>query len=486
MMSRDTWLGLYLVGVLAAASTAACSDGDKTPSSTGGSGNEGGSSSEGGAGGAGSTVTLGAELNVVPDSPATGADGSSSHPFPTIYAALDAIAGAPAWDGTIVMHEGTHLLPTEVVLPKNAYLKLLAGTTVASGPGISIHAQRDVTSLGTEEKPVTFTWSEVGSHWGSLTNFEPTSQDNVFEYTIFEHGHEADFNGIGMRGALSLNKAKARVSYCTFRENEGDDGLNMKASSTLVEFSLFENNASDAVDADGVARPEIAHSIMRNNVNDGVDLGEGTTAYVHDNFIYKSGDKGVSNGDGAAATIEHNLIVECSYGIGIKDDADPTIVNNTLYGNVFGLRIYHHVDGFGGGKGRFINGVIWNSTMLDLSFEEGTTVIEHSCIGNLLDADGNDALDGDGNLIADAPGMLTSGAGCDDPLFADPDTFDFHLLSAAGRWDPEAKAWVKDAETSPLIDAGDPTQDVADEPAPNGGRIDIGRYGGTDEASKSP
>ena len=45
--------------------------------------------------------------------------------------------------------------------------------------------------------------------------------------------------------------------------------------------------------------------------------------------------------------------------------------------------------------------------------------------------------------------------------------------------------WVQDEVTSPCIDAGDPTTAVGPEPFPNGGRISMGAYGGTAEASKS-
>jgi hypothetical protein len=89
-----------------------------------------------------------------------------------------------------------------------------------------------------------------------------------------------------------------------------------------------------------------------------------------------------------------------------------------------------------------------------------------------------------------------------DPLFADPgywdpngtpddpnDDFfvegDYHLKSQAGRWDPNSQSWVQDDVTSPCIDAGDPNSPIGDEPFPNGGRINMGAYGGTAEASKS-
>jgi hypothetical protein len=62
---------------------------------------------------------------------------------------------------------------------------------------------------------------------------------------------------------------------------------------------------------------------------------------------------------------------------------------------------------------------------------------------------------------------------------------DYHLKSQAGRWDPNSQNWVRDDVTSPCIDAGDPNSPVGLEPFPNGGRINIGAYGGTIEASKS-
>jgi hypothetical protein len=63
---------------------------------------------------------------------------------------------------------------------------------------------------------------------------------------------------------------------------------------------------------------------------------------------------------------------------------------------------------------------------------------------------------------------------------------DYHLQSQIGRWDPEAQMWARDNATSPCIDHGDRAGTVGREPDPNGGVINMGVYGGTGEASKSP
>jgi hypothetical protein len=62
---------------------------------------------------------------------------------------------------------------------------------------------------------------------------------------------------------------------------------------------------------------------------------------------------------------------------------------------------------------------------------------------------------------------------------------DYHLKSQAGRWDTVNTRWVVDEVTSPCIDAGDPMSPIGLEPFPNGGRINMGAYGGTAEASLS-
>jgi len=63
---------------------------------------------------------------------------------------------------------------------------------------------------------------------------------------------------------------------------------------------------------------------------------------------------------------------------------------------------------------------------------------------------------------------------------------DDHLRSQAGRYDPQTGSWVADTLTSRCIDAGYPDSEIGEEPNPNGGRINMGAYGGTAEASKSP
>ena len=65
----------------------------------------------------------------------------------------------------------------------------------------------------------------------------------------------------------------------------------------------------------------------------------------------------------------------------------------------------------------------------------------------------------------------------------DPWKIDYHLKSEYGRWN--GSSWVNDTETSPCLDGGFLSSEYSNEPSPNGGRVNIGVYGNTVEASKS-
>lgn len=70
-----------------------------------------------------------------------------------------------------------------------------------------------------------------------------------------------------------------------------------------------------------------------------------------------------------------------------------------------------------------------------------------------------------------------------DPLFVSSANGDYHLRSQNGSW--HDGQWTDDTSTSPCIDAGKPSSNFSLEPTPNGGRINLGAYGGTSQASRS-
>jgi predicted outer membrane repeat protein len=133
-----------------------------------------------------------------------------------------------------------------------------------------------------------------------------------------------------------------------------------------------------------------------------------------------------------------------------------------------------------------VNCILWDGSRSVLNSDGSTVVITYSSVQCGWPGEGN---------IDDDPCFANPGYWADpnDPNIPgdpnDPNAVwiegDYHLKSQAGRWDPKTKTWIKDDVTSLCIDAGDPMSPIIYESFPNGGRINMGAYGGTVEASKS-
>jgi len=180
-----------------------------------------------------------------------------------------------------------------------------------------------------------------------------------------------------------------------------------------------------------------------------------------------------------STTIPPGVIVERSVDSGggmYNYHSNPTLANCTFSGNSsrYGGGIYNYDSHL-----IVTNCILWNSGN-EIHNYASTVIITYSNIQG--------GFPGEGNIDAD-PLFLGYWHGNDTPDDSSDDYWvngDYHLKSQAGRYDPNAQTWVIDDVTSPCIDAGDPNSPVALEPFPNGGIINMGAYGGTSEASKSP
>jgi parallel beta-helix repeat protein len=172
--------------------------------------------------------------------------------------------------------------------------------------------------------------------------------------------------------------------------------------------------------------------------------------------LWNPGDFAVSfyYGEGPDSILKNFIIKDSFMSIFIAGSS-PTLSNLTIVGNKYGVEAY------GDSEPDISNAILWDNADGDLFGCQA----RYSCIER--------GSEGEGDIS-------------DDPLFVDPDNDDYHIRSERGRYWPEHDVWVLDKVTSPCVDGGDPHVDTLDEPIPHGGRINIGAYGGTPEASLSP
>jgi len=311
-------------------------------------------------------------------------------------------------------------------------------------------------------------------------------------------------NSARVGGGMHNSDSNLMLTNCIFSENHAQEGgaiHNSGGSPTLIDCTINENAANfggGILNRSG-SSPTLTNCNFTGN---SAEWGGGICDYGSDSTLTRCKFTGNSAGIGAGMSCFYgdSIVSHCIFsqnsaelkGGGVCcDDNRLTLANCTFSGNLSGTA---------GGMGTAEAGGIAH-------YHGSTTVL--NCI---LWNDGNEIWNDDGSPItvtySNIQGGFPGEGNIDaDPLFADPGYWahvsdpnivvdpndpnavwvdgDYHLTSQLGRWDPVSGSWGKDNVTSSCIDAGDPDSDWGDEVWPHGGRVNMGAYGGTREASMS-
>ncbi|MHC4500099.1 MAG: hypothetical protein ACYS21_13405, partial [Planctomycetota bacterium] len=370
----------------------------------------------------------------------------------------------------------------------------------ASGGGIYNYASSptltDCSFISNEAKVIN---DQFSSSAGGIHNY---ASDPALLRCTFT-GNTADYGG----GILN-EESSPKLTDCDFVENPADQsggGMFNRNSRPTADNCRFTGNSAGW--GGGVYNYENSPRLTdctftlnsAYNYGGGVFNDDGKAALTDCTFTGNSAGEsggGLQNYKGSptitGCTFSEN---SAQWGGGVRNyESNPTLANCTFSGN--------SANNSGGGVQSQISNVTitnctfsanssyWGGGVYNGAADSVTTLT--SCI--LWSNTGSNGAQiysnwGGGAVVthSDVEGGWAGATNIDtDPLFADPGNGDYHLKSQAGRWDPISQSWIIDGVTSPCIDAGDPASPVGLEPSPNGGRINMGTYGGTAEASKSP
>lgn len=280
-------------------------------------------------------------------------------------------------------------------------------------------------------------------------------------------------------GGIFCNASSPRIENCTVTGNvaRSAGGIGCADSNSVIANCIISDNTASF--------SPLSWYGSRQGAGGGITLfGRNGERPMLINCIV-SGNRASENGGG----------ISCS-------GCNPVISNCTIYGNRTGDW------GTGGGitsgarhgnKVIVHNCIIWGNTARAVEQQIGHKF--GGIVGEMILNLSYCSIEGGPNAVL-SPRIEGDWASLE-PLFVDagrwdtngtPDNLsddfwidggDYHLKSQAGRWDPQSQSWVRDDVTSPCIDAGDPDSDWGQEVWPHGGRINMGAYGGTREASMS-
>ena len=340
--------------------------------------------------------------------------------------------------------------------------------TVTIAPGVTCY-MKDLTvestgkliAKGTKALPIHFI-GENGYYAnyiylnGAWTdgNYEDASAETIFENCTFEKKITISPKLVEIN-SKPIKELPATLYMKDCQMKDVEKGLNINISSGSIASRIELQNVSIAGrGTDGESSdcgiyfwtnyyPDVATLVEVSNCRIyNFTKGVGITAYVSS---LDESESAIENA-GKQMQLDHLTIVGCNTGILYGCHVLPVIKNSIIAGN---------------------------TTTLELqgtnAQEDKGKNITYSCLYGTAKDDS----------------LSDYGTGCiaKDPCFADAASGDFHLKSAAGRWN--GTTWVKDTVTSPCIDAGETSAAYANEPTPNGNRANMGAYGNTTEASKS-
>ncbi|MEN6427354.1 MAG: C10 family peptidase [Phycisphaerales bacterium] len=333
----------------------------------------------------------------------------------------------------------------DISIPRGQTLTIEPGVTVKFAGHFSLTVGYRATLLarGTEDDGIVFTAIDTDEGWFGIRIVNSSTED-VLQHCTFEYAMKPRTGG----GSFENLYGGAILSCGSY---DYDPGVPQTTRPTIDSCVFTRNSAygGGAIMCYG-SEATITNNVIVDNSADG--YGGAVVAWYAD------------------CTIANNVIARNSAlaGGGIMNwRSAPAIRNNTIVANrpnamQLETTLYPGWDVL---AVPIQNNVIWqNEVWVAEDVVEGEYEIRYNNIQG--------GWDGTGNLDAD-------------PLFADAENGDYHLKSQAGRWEPGTAAWILDDVTSPCIDAGDPTTSYSKEPQPNGNRVNLGAYGGTDQASKS-
>ncbi len=294
-------------------------------------------------------------------------------------------------------------------------------------------------------------------NWGGATPTMRIEDNRIYDNVA---GKGAGIHAGGRHVVVLRNVVDNNIAH-----SDHGGGIYLSAESTVFRDNVVSRNEIGATIGYGWGGGiilvgndvEMAGNVFTDNYAPGPGSGvfwdEGATGTMRNDLLYRNrcpADNSIPFG--AALYIDGG-----PGGASIVDIEHITVVGHVCSdGWEDGAAVFLQDEGFGA----FRNSIFWGNSG-DFDVSKGSFTVAWS----LTDEPG------EGNFHAD-------------PLFADVANGDFHLRSAGGRW--TADGWVIDGVTSPAIDAGDPAADYSEEGEPNGGRVNLGAYGNTAQASRTP
>jgi hypothetical protein len=233
-------------------------------------------------------------------------------------------------DQTWTLANSPYQVTTNVIVNPGVTLTIEAGATVQFDAGTSLIIDGAIVADGTSGNEITFTSSSgspAAGDWGTIRFNNTSGVGSVFDYVILEYGGGA---GSGAMVTYRTGTFAFNITNAIFRNSAGH-GIDLRASSPLIQDSEFRNNNGYGIFSDLALSFEVDNSVVAGNTTGGIRAPINSSPNIHDSRIDSNGI-GIYIDNGAIPDIENNIIDGNNYGIVIIEAAgqSPKITDNTI------------------------------------------------------------------------------------------------------------------------------------------------------------
>lgn len=367
-------------------------------------------------------------------------------PGPFTFYVNDAAIGTDAWCTATGADTNTGIAPDS---PRASIQSILADYDLDPGDSVRIdtgtyHLTNSIVvrleHRGTNGAPVTF----AASPYGVLIDRGTTNSGSSVWQILSRH--------VVLSTALDAPALSAPQSWATIKG--GYDAIHLQNAGWITVAGLrIMGAARNAIYASDADLTMVRNCLIEGNGGSGVEMSSSDACRLEQNTIVANGKHAVSVDATIIAWIHNNVLI--SSGSGNSAIYAPYVPAISDYNILFATN--------GANIGHWAGGA--RTTMFDWRTASGQDINSLNLDPLFVDADGADNIPGN-------------------------EDDDLHLQSTAGSY--HGGSWTPDAADSPGIDAG--RGDAGEEPAPNSsslasidtGRRNLGAYGGTSQASKTP
>ena len=279
----------------------------------------------------------------------------------------------------IVLGPETVTLKDDMLIPETATLRILPGTQILLGEGVSIISRGKVSVEGTEKAPVTLKRFNLDKPWGVFAAVGKGAANSQIKYLEASGGSSEFQQHINFSGMVSLHHLdNLKIQNINLSNNSiGDDTLRIIASNVDANNLNIHSCASDCIDFDFVQG--VAKNVkIKNAGNDGFDFMSSKVDIVNYE-VEKCGDKGISLGELSIISGKGISISGCDIGIAAKDKSLGTFEDIRVTNSRVGFSSYKKNWRYGG-AGKIIAEPYFSGNEND--FEEPKILGEQNGVGH--------------------------------------------------------------------------------------------------------